>query len=769
MSRSLIESLGWTLVHFLWQGALLAAALSVMDMALAKARAAARYTAACAALALMLIVPAGTFLALRSQARPAAVTGPPIVARSVAPRALAMPLASSSAVSHVARGDRKLERPSFSLARLLPWVVQAWILGVVLLSLRLLGGWWLVRRLVRSSGNVSLEAWQTRLRDLARRMGVSRAVRLCRSTLVEVPTVVGWLRPMILLPASTLTGLAPAQIEAILAHELAHIRRHDYAVNLLQSLVEMLLFYHPAVWWVSKRIRDERELCCDDLAIAVSGDAVAYARALYELERLRGAELELALAASGGSLAKRIARLLGLPGRPWESATRGLVGLAGASAVICLLALGGMAPAAKSAVAPRAARAPQTCMRVAVRGPVTGIMAPVALARGVATKCAQSACDAAEAATASAASACVSAEEIAVTASAAAERIAVSASACAPQARAAVALASVGPTAAGPNPPMPLDTAAPRRFSSSEWERMRQHGITEHYVEAIEPNLPGLSADQLMRLADHGVGSIYVANLRNAGLEHPSVDDLVRLAEHGVSSEYVSNLRRAGLDRLSVDDLVRLADHGVSSEYVRGLKGMDPNDLSVDELIRLATHGVTSEWYSAMDWMGLSQFSVEQAIELRSAGITPEYANKLKLVTHRRLSLDELRRLATQGVTSDYAARMYVLLGRSLDVEQLVRLHNAGVGSEYAEQMMVAAGPLEAESLIQLRNHGVSAEYAYDMSMLGRLEAPDLIRLHDGGVSSDFVREARARGFSHSSVSDLIRMSQQGLPAHAED
>src|SRR5205085_6589248 len=119
--------------------------------------------------------------------------------------------------------------------------------------------------------------------------------RLCRSALVEVPTAIGFMKPVILLPASTLTGLAPAQIEAILAHELAHIRRHDYFVNLLQSVIETLLFYHPAVWWVSRRVREERELCCDDLAVRASGDAIAYARALSELERLKGEGVTLAM------------------------------------------------------------------------------------------------------------------------------------------------------------------------------------------------------------------------------------------------------------------------------------------------------------------------------------------------------------------------------------------------------------------------------------------------------------------------------------------
>ena len=112
-------------------------------------------------------------------------------------------------------------------------------------------------------------------------------MRVVESALVDVPVVIGWLRPVILLPVAALAGLTPAQVEAILAHELAHIRRHDSCVNVLQTIAETLLFYHPAVWWVSHRIRAEREHCCDDIAVAVCGDPVAYAQALAELESWR--------------------------------------------------------------------------------------------------------------------------------------------------------------------------------------------------------------------------------------------------------------------------------------------------------------------------------------------------------------------------------------------------------------------------------------------------------------------------------------------------
>ena len=157
------------------------------------------------------------------------------------------------------------------------WLVLAWGLGVTVSSMRLLSGWLKLRRLVREAEPAPAE-WQEALEHLSRRLGMTRPVRLLRSAALDVPAAVGWLRPVVLLPVTALTGLSARQLEMVLAHELAHIRRHDFVVNLVQTLVETLLFYHPAVWWMSRVIRVEREHCCDDIAVGTSGNPVSYAR-----------------------------------------------------------------------------------------------------------------------------------------------------------------------------------------------------------------------------------------------------------------------------------------------------------------------------------------------------------------------------------------------------------------------------------------------------------------------------------------------------------
>src|SRR5947208_2058145 len=204
------QALGWALVHSLWQCALAAAGLAAL-LAVVPARAArARYALSAATLALTLALPVGTLVRLHPASAESRVDS--AVPAAVAPTPAAIPRAP-----------------------------EAWLAG----------------RRLRAVGTIPApEPCVAALHRLAARLRLSRPVRLLQSAMVQVPAVLGWVRPVILLPASALTGLTPLQLEALLAHEMAHVRRYDYLVNLVQSVIETLLFYHPAVWWISARVRD---------------------------------------------------------------------------------------------------------------------------------------------------------------------------------------------------------------------------------------------------------------------------------------------------------------------------------------------------------------------------------------------------------------------------------------------------------------------------------------------------------------------------------
>ena len=311
---SAVEAVGWSLVHFIWQGAAVALILAVVLELLRRRGASLRYLVSVAALGIMAVLPVVTALTQPDRTQPTeilpAAQSPRVSVATGTP--VEAPLATVNRSQEVI-GNRTAGSISLTghrITRALPWIVAAWLAGVVLLSIRLVGGWYRARQLVRvGTGPVSASLDQL-ARRVMNRLEISQPVRLLESVLMEVPAVVGWLRPVILIPVSAVTGLTPHQLELLLTHELAHVRRHDYLVNLLQSVAEILFFYHPAVWWVSRRIRQERENCCDDLAAALSGDPRTYAHTLLALEQLRAHDLGLAAAATGGDLLQRVRRLL---------------------------------------------------------------------------------------------------------------------------------------------------------------------------------------------------------------------------------------------------------------------------------------------------------------------------------------------------------------------------------------------------------------------------------------------------------------------------
>jgi len=316
LSPAVLHALGWALIHSLWQGAGVAA-LAALVMAFIR-RPAVRYLVALSALALMLAAPVATFLVLAKPAAPVQVpqsaTMPAPMTATVSVSVLPVTPPPSTPVAVFATADRAIaaiaEAPrQFPAADMLSWLVAAWACGVAFFSLRFAGGFLLLEHRCRAQSHSPGERVLALCLDLQRRLGLTRAIQYLECGWVEAPAVIGWLRPAVLLPVFALTGLSEEQFRAVIAHELAHIRRHDWFVNLFQVLVEALLFYHPAMWWLNRRIRIERELCCDEIAVSLTGNRLEYARALAQMAEWKNVSM-LAMAANRGPLTQRILHIL---------------------------------------------------------------------------------------------------------------------------------------------------------------------------------------------------------------------------------------------------------------------------------------------------------------------------------------------------------------------------------------------------------------------------------------------------------------------------
>lgn len=298
LSSETTAALGWTLLHFVWQGALIGLGALLVLRLMRDADARTRYLASALALMTCALMPILTFLSLRE----AAMT--PVLLS-----------AADLESSNFSSGESFAPMRWWEIARaqfhaLMPILVSLWAGIAALLMVRLAGGLLWVQRL-RDDSNAPLPAaLQRRAAALAQRLGLRGEIPVRVSAQGISPLAVGVFKPMVLIPAAVLLRLPAEALEALIAHELAHVRRHDYLVNLLQSFVEAVLFYHPVVWWLSNRLRDERELIADDLAAEALGDRRGLAMALNELDKLRLPEVAYAPAAQGGQLMSRIQHLL---------------------------------------------------------------------------------------------------------------------------------------------------------------------------------------------------------------------------------------------------------------------------------------------------------------------------------------------------------------------------------------------------------------------------------------------------------------------------
>ena len=299
LPTEILHALGWTVLHSLWQAFAVALLLAAYLLAWQKTDAKKRYFAGNLAMTITLLLAVGTFGYYLSQSSPQPELANPIYADN-----------GTVLGQYFTEG-----KPSFFseyFDKNMPLIVAVWLVGMVFFVLKMLGGLLYIQRLkTRMTAQLPKE-WQDKMLQLSTELDIRRPVRLLESALALAPMVVGWLKPVVLLPIGAVNYLTPAQVEAILAHELAHIARHDYLLNLLQSCVEILFYFNPAVWWMSAHVRTERENCCDDIAVRLCGNSLAYAKALVSLQEMQLASPALAMPFSKNKnqLLLRIQRIL---------------------------------------------------------------------------------------------------------------------------------------------------------------------------------------------------------------------------------------------------------------------------------------------------------------------------------------------------------------------------------------------------------------------------------------------------------------------------
>ncbi|MGB6875331.1 MAG: M56 family metallopeptidase, partial [Candidatus Acidiferrales bacterium] len=548
ISPQLTHTLGWTLLHFLWQGLALAAICSAW-MAMCRT-ASARYVIALATLVLMLVAPVVTFFVLQQSAATTRTSDVVSQVRQGTASAVLKSHAKSGVLTPEANpidGRSAYNTSSthpFSSDTLL-WLVEAWFAGVFFFSLRTAGGLIVIERMRRNRARPVSALLLEKCLALQRRMGLARAIRYCECLCLEAPAVIGWLRPVVLLPVTALSGLSEDQLAAVISHELAHIRRLDCFVNLFQIAAETLLFYHPAVWWLNKRIRAERENCCDDAALAMCGNAVEYARALTLMEEWRQQPV-MAMAANRSPLVARVARLLGI-----GSPRSGIRSAGIAASVLCLagalLAANGLMAAGHSSV-------PAT----------TGFLYPSTPASN---------------------------------ADAAASRLTASLAS-----RLVAAAAPTRQFIAPAKPAAALQEQAPPQDQSQSAQSTRSSSSS--YVDQMKSQgYDNLTADELISLKVQGVTPEYISEIKALGL-HPTINELISMRVQGIDPQYIKDMSAIGFNA-DINQLISMRIQGVTPEYVRDMRaaGIDGD---ANQFISFKVQGVTPDYIKEMKATGFN-------------------------------------------------------------------------------------------------------------------------------------------------------------------
>src|SRR5579863_10108233 len=609
LAPDVLRSLGLSLLHFVWQGAALAALAAAALSASRKAST--RYAIAIFALLLMVSAPVATYFVLHSSVSPIAATTQipgPAVARIVKFAAANVPVAGQS---------RLLS------GTLLTAFVELWFIGVLLFSLRTAGGFFVIARLRRRESKPMSTELLALCREMQDRLGITRAIRYCESLHLDAPAVVGWFRPVVLLPISALTGLTELQLRAIIAHELAHIRRLDSFFNLFQVAAETLLFYHPAVGWLSKRIRTERENCCDDVALAVCGNPAESARALALMEEWRAAP-SFAMAANRGPLASRVTRLLGLTekGSSLRNAGVALGVLCLAAALLAGNALFGLVRTASA----HSFHKPQAAASAENRDGAIVITAPRPE----------------------------------------------------PQAKPAAK-----PAASNTQDPQPapkssyidgLKAEGLDNLDADELISLKIQGVTPQYIHEIRAEGLKPDVDELVGMKVQGITPEYIHQVRAMNLKF-DVDSLIGMKVQGITPEYVDQIRKLGF-KPDADSLIGMKVQGITPEYVHQLNelGIHPD---ADDIIGMKVQGIDANYIRSIKATGLNP-DKDEWIGLKVQGVTDEYIKSLQAAGFKP-DVDEIIGAKVQGITPQFIELAKSKGFKNLDLDKLIQLKHAGV------------------------------------------------------------------------------------------
>lgn len=633
-------------------------------------------------------------------------------------------------------------------------LLWCWLVGLLFVIARVGMGtvrlWWLTRE----AWQITDGSWLKLVQRLATSLRLRREIALLKSGGVSVPLTWGAWRSVVVLPAEA-DDWSDGCRSIVLLHELAHVKRRDCLTQLLAQVACALYWFNPLVWLAARRLREERELACDDHVLGVGTKASEYANYLVEIaSALRGhpETSHVAVGMACSQLESRVQAILD-PRVRRDGLTRRVI----LSAVAVL----------------------------------TLFLAPLAMVQPW---------QAAQAAAASALDLDESSE--------AATSLELT-SAMPAQARRHL-LNSVEEGTANAKSQSPDPVALPQdgvRISETIKDNIQQtikHEVREHFKQEVTHQIEhGLGqgigqgigqglGQGIGRGVGQGVGQNVNSNIRlgiefgigfglgrgagngagtgqgqgNSQSGELTLDQIIQMKTHNVTPEFIETMRRAGFENLSVRQAIELRVHGIDEAYVKQVRGWGFDKATARDLVQLRVAGVTADYLAALKQMGFENLSLNRVSQMRLHGVTPEFVESMRRQGFDKLSPDQLTSMRVHGVNEAYIKEVQTLSGEKLSVNDLLQFKISGVSPEYARQMKALGfDNIPWRKLSQMSLHGVTEAYVREMRGLGfeNLTADQLLKMRIHGVTADYVKKIRAAGLKNVSVNQMIEMRIHGI------
>lgn len=751
------EALGWMVLHSLWQATLVGIIAGLLLLAMRRKPARIRYYIANAALAAVLFAALGTFLYYYA-ADAAPVPTPTGVALPAGTGTAdpAITTAPASQTTPAVLSPDRFDLEAF-FQQWLSLITGVWLLGMMAFLFRLTGNIGYAYFLKTRLHFPAEPYWQEVLDRLAQKSGYRKTIRLVESALVRTPVLVGHLKPMILFPIGMINRLDPEEAEAILAHELAHVLRHDYLFNIFQGLVEAIFYYHPAVWWLSGLARHEREVAADDLAIGLTGKSVAYAKALVLVQDMAFTAAVFSPAFAGvrrNHLLSRVQHVLNVQ-QSKNSAMEKIIG----TCAILLVIIGIGYTQTKWPAVGSDSSSPTAASADGRKGVWEGAIQNDSVCMILSSRHGDGSW--------------VN-------------------SGCFPVS----AFSGLPTTEADFTLTRPAGTITFRgKFEGAEgygrfnfvpdpafaaW--LGQQGISDidddamyslflantdkPYVESIKKlGFSKISGEDFQTLAIHRVSpadiQFYRQMAKKLGEKEQDIDDLVEIKIHGVDQEYVNTLSNSGFPGLTLEQIRDAKIHGLDPDFIRQCRDLGLGELDFDKVMEFKIHDITPAFIRECKEMGYPGLDAGEVVNFKIHDITPAFLNDLKTAGLTNLSAEDALNMRIHGVSAASVAELRKMGFGDLSAEDIVNLHVHEITPVFLADMKQAGfDHLNIEDALNLKIHDVDRDFVREMADAGfkNLSAEEIVGCKIHGVDAQLIRDFNKIGFAKINVEDAVSL-----------